>query len=143
MCNGSFFDHKKKVGDDHFFFIFFTTLLLDPSVGSFIHTSSSLQTLMNLAVLFIFMLNTLPCLLSFRTSPTLPRHLSLCRLQTTAIKHKQPYFKQQLHRSPQPAAQRKMSQFSSSSFKVTAEEEKLFSTLRQVVKEEKLETTIR
>ena len=93
---------------------------------------------MNLVLPLIFMLNTLPRLLSFRASFTvtapsvLPRRISLRRLITNTNKR---------HRKP--IAQRQMLQFSSSTFKVTNEEEELFSTLRRVVKDQKLDTTIR
>lgn len=92
---------------------------------------------MKIALLVLFMLSTLQRLESFH-----PSLLSPILKRTFYQRHRQLNIKPKTSYR-QSVFRRKMSQFATTTFKVTPEEEELFSTLRRVVKEENLGTVIR
>ena len=92
---------------------------------------------MKIALLVLFMLNTLQRIGSLRPS------LSSAILKRPVYQqHRHPNIIK-LKTSNRLSDFREMSQFATTTFKVTPEEEELFSTLRRVVKEENLGTVIR
>ena len=96
--------------------------------------------LMNGEFFILFMISTLSRIISFRfcITPVLqtPRRLSFGRLHTLQSE-------ELLLNNKYGISWRKMSAFNPPSFYITAKEEELFSTLRQIMKDEKLDTVIR